>query len=530
MFSRFFSRLSIKLIIGISSILLINLGIYTYITHTHLKKKLIEARSESAFNTSDLIKKSTRYSMLLNRREDVYQIINTVGTESGVERIRIYNKSGHISFSTDISEIGQIVDKYNEACVVCHSQNEMHHLLPKEKMIREFTGNNGKNVLGLINPIRNEPDCYNDACHAHSEESKILGVLDVILSTEKMDELVKANLSDLLSNALTITFMISLFSIILISFVITKPLSKISNGIEEISNGVLDYQIDLKSNDELGQLAVQFNLMSGKLKKAYEEIQLWTATLNQRVDNKNEELKNIYEHISQTEKLASLGKLSATVAHELNNPLEGILTYSKLISKKLSRLNGNADYSELISHLDLISEESLRCGKIVKDLLLFSRKGSAELANYLLPDIIDKSLMLLRHHFELNKIKVTCNYCQDNPEVYCDAQKIVQALIAVILNSIEAIVSDGCIDIRLTAEKNCANIRIADTGKGIAEENRQFIFEPFFSTKGKTSGTGLGLPVAYGIIKQHKGNMLVEETSNNGTTMLIQLPLNKHIE
>ncbi|QQS37244.1 MAG: HAMP domain-containing protein [Ignavibacteriales bacterium] len=522
---RLFSRLSIKLILGISTILLINLAIYTYITHKHLKANLLEARSESAFNTSDLIKKSTRYSMLLNRREDVYQIINTVGTESGVERIRIYNKSGHISFSTDASEIGQFVDKYNEACVVCHSQKELPHILPKEKMIREFTRTDGRKVIGLINPIKNDEDCYNDACHAHSSDTKILGVLDVILSTEKNDELVKANISDLFSNGLIITALISVFSILLIAIVITKPLSKISRGIEEISNGILDYQIDINSKDELGQMALQFNLMSNKLKTAYEEIKDWSETLNQRVNEKNEELKNIYEQISQTEKLASLGKLSATVAHELNNPLEGILTYSKLISKKLAKLNENNDFTEMISYLKLISDESTRCGKIVKDLLLFARKGTTDYSNNYLSDIIDKSLMLLRHHFEMNKIKVIHRYCSENPEVYCDSQKIVQALVAVIVNSIEAIGTEGTIDIHLTTDEEFANIRITDTGKGIAEEDQPYIFEPFFSTKGKTSGTGLGLPVAYGIVNQHKGKMRVEQTSARGTTMLIQLPL-----
>jgi two-component system NtrC family sensor kinase len=184
----------------------------------------------------------------------------------------------------------------------------------------------------------------------------------------------------------------------------------------------------------------------------------------------------------------------------------------------------------MISYLKLISEESTRCGKIVKDLLLFARKGNAEYSNNYPSDIIDKTLLLLRHHFEINNISVTSKYCSENLEVYCDSQKIVQALIAVIVNSIEAIVSDGSIDIQLTKNGQYGDIRITDSGKGISEADQPYIFEPFFSTKGKTSGTGLGLPVAYGIINQHKGKMRLEQTSVRGTTMLIQLPLTNHKE
>ena len=131
---------------------------------------------------------------------------------------------------------------------------------------------------------------------------------------------------------------------------------------------------------------------------------------------------------------------------------------------------------------------------------------------------------------EINKIKISHKYCTENPEVVCDSQKIVQALIAIIVNSIEAIVSDGTIEIHLTTDEDYANIKIIDNGKGIAEADQPYIFEPFFSTKGKTSGTGLGLPVAYGIINQHKGKLRVEQTSVKGTTFLIQLPLNNHKE
>jgi len=196
------------------------------------------------------------------------------------------------------------------------------------------------------------------------------------------------------------------------------------------------------SKDELGSAANEFTKMAVKLDKAYQEIKEWSETLNHKVQEKNEELKKIYEQITQIEKLASLGKLSATVAHELNNPLEGILTYSKLISKKLTK-QGDDSHKDILSYLTLISDESSRCGKIVKDLLLFSRKGEGEYERNNLAQIIDKSLILINHHLEIQKIELTKTFEDYNIEIMCDSQKIEQALIAVLINAIEAMSEGG---------------------------------------------------------------------------------------
>jgi two-component system, NtrC family, sensor kinase len=524
---KFINRVSVKLIIIISSILLLNLGVYTYYTVVTLNNDLTDWSTQNATNISDIIRKSTRHSMLLNRREDVYQIINTVGTEKGVEKIRIYNKQGVISFSSDSTELGVNVNLDAEACNVCHSKPSLPSDLPQNEMVRVYKTHDGKNVLGMINPIPNESDCYTADCHAHEKDKKILGVLDIILSTETSDKIVEGSITSIITTAIILMLLISTFAIIFITVIVNKPISEISKGIDEIAKGNLNYKISLDSKDELGIMANEFNLMSSKLDAAYKEIKEWSETLNQKVQEKNEELKKIYEQITQIEKLASLGKLSATVAHELNNPLEGILTYSKLIAKKIEKQADYPDRNNLIKFLHLISDETARCGKIVKDLLLFSRTGEGEFLPNNLRDLIDKALIIINHHFEINRIKVIKNYEDVEYPLICDGQKIEQALIAVLINATEAMTDGGNLSINISREDQWLVLRISDEGKGISEKDLPMIFEPFYSTKGENKGTGLGLPVAYGIINQHKGKIIVESTSQRGTTFKIIFPLYK---
>jgi two-component system NtrC family sensor kinase len=337
---KLFNKLSTKLIIIVSIVLLCILSVYTYLNIGYLRDNFTQNRFQNANNISDLIKKSTRYSMLLNRSEDVHQIIKTLGTEPGVKGIRIYNKQGTIIFSTDSTELNKTVNQNDEACNVCHNGSTSLKTLSAKDKIRIFRDKNNKPVLGLINPIQNEKDCYTADCHAHNSKVELLGVLDVLISLENLDTIIAEGTKQTIINSLLLMIILSVTSGIFIKAVVNRPLRKVTKGLDEIGKGNLNYKISIKSKDELGLVALRFNEMSTRLEAAYNEIKEWSETLNKKVQEKTEELKNIYSQVVQIEKLASLGKLSATVAHELNNPLEGILTYSKLISKKLKNAKG----------------------------------------------------------------------------------------------------------------------------------------------------------------------------------------------
>ena len=522
------NRLSVRLIVTISVILILILSIYTYISINNLEGYLTRNSFNHAYNVSDVIKKSTRYGMLLNRRQDVHEIIKTIGTEKDVKNIRIYNKQGLIIFSTDTSEILKKVNLKAEACVVCHNSAVPLNTLSNKDKMRIYTTPDNTRVLGLINPIENEEDCYNSDCHAHSPKIQFLGVLDVMISLEELDSIKAETTKSTIGNSVIITVVIAFVCGIFIVLLVNIPLRKLLVGMEEVGNGNLDYRISIKSQDELGKAAKRFNDMSSKLKEAHQSIKNWSETLNEKVNEKTEELKNIYSQVNQIEKLASLGKLSATVAHELNNPLEGILTYSKLISKKLQSQQTNGEHSNLIEYLNLISDESARCGKIVKDLLLFSHKDDSELVEYDINSLMDKSITLINHHLEIHKVKLHKNYEEKYPVVLCNPQKIQQAFMALLINAIESMPDGGNIFIKINEEYEHILIRIKDEGMGIPEKDIEHIFEPFYSTKEASKGTGLGLSVTYGIITYHKGELKVESTSTKGTCFKIILPaLNK---
>ncbi len=526
---RILNRLSVQLIISISSILIIILSVYTYFILNNLENYLTQTRYQTSYNLSDLIKKSTRYSMLLNRREDVHQIINTLRSEIGVEEIRIYNKQGIIIFSTDSAEIFKKVDLTAEACIVCHNSSVPLQSLTKQNKIRVYKNSENKRVLGLINPIQNEPDCSNADCHAHPSKVRILGVLDVGVSLEELDVIIQNSTRKVILASVFIVVVISFITGLFISILVNKPTKIIRKGIEEIGNGNLDYKIEVNSKNELGLMARRFNAMSTNLDEAYKEIKNWSETLNDKVNEKTEELKNIYKQVNHIEKLASLGKLSATVAHELNNPLAGILTYSKLITKKLQASQKDSEYSKIIEYLELISHESARCGQIVKDLLIFSHSERDEFAKENLVKIIYHSITVIYHHLELHGITLIKDYPESPVEIYCHADKIQQALISLLMNSIEAMPNGGKIILNLTYEKNNVVLRIIDEGTGISDKDLPNIFEPFYSTKEASAGTGLGLAVVYGIITNHKGTIEVEKTSNQGTTFKVVLPQNEQL-
>ncbi len=526
--ARIYNKLSIKLVIITSLVLIAALSLHTYLTVGFFRENLINISKEGAYATSDIIKRSTRYSMLLNRREDITQTTRTLKNEPGIKKIRIYNKMGVIAYSSDSTEIGIKIDKGSEACIGCHNTPDSKPKVEAPDNTRMFMMENER-VLGLINPIRNEPDCYTASCHAHKSTEELVGVLDVLVSMKSADETIAIGTRNIIFSSIIITILISALSGIFIFYLVNKPLKKFEKAIDELGKGNLDFRIHIRNKNEFGIIAYQFNDMSGKLSHAYREIKDWSETLNEKVEEKTRELRNIYDQIVQIEKLTSLGKLSATVAHELNNPLEGILTFSKLISKKLT-IENKEGYAKLIHYTDMISDEASRCGKIVKDLLLFSHTDSEEFIASDLISLLDKSISLINHHFEINNIKLEKIFETDVLNIKCNPQKIQQMMISILMNAIESMggKDEGKITFRLTKEDNKAIIRISDCGMGISEKDMPYIFEPFYTTKETSKGTGLGLSIVYGIVNQHKGKIEVESTSVKGTTFKISLPINSN--
>jgi two-component system NtrC family sensor kinase len=388
-----------------------------------------------------------------------------------------------------------------------------------------LTSPEGYRVLGLINPIENEPECFSAACHDHSPKDKLLGLLDVKISLKSVDEETYRTRKKMV---LFSSGMILVTALLFAGFVLRLvhiPVRKLAKGTREVANLNLDYAIDFVSKDEMGELAESFNQMTKQLKAANEANQEWSSTLEKKIKEKSEELKKAQAHLLLVEKIASLGKLSAVVAHEINNPLSGILTYAKLSLKIIQSPTSlsQEQTNSVVQFLSVIRDEAIRCGDIVKNLLIFAKKDFGKWSEESLNKIIHNSIQLVKHKMQMKELELSQELAEGNDIIYCDTSGMQHVLVALFINAIDAMSKGGKLKVRtnfLNGDRE-VQIVISDTGSGIPEEILPHIFEPFVSTK---ESTGLGLAVVYGIIQQHKGEIEVESKTNQGTTFIITLP------
>ncbi len=520
-------QLGFRLFLGIALIVILGTSLFTFLYVNWQSDVYINSSMNSAVNISDVIARSTRYSMLLNRREDIYQIISTIGNEPGFEGLRIYNKKGEVTYSTDTTEMFRSVDMSAEACNACHV-GDSRIISPEGKpLTRIFASSKGYRVLGVITPIRNEVACSDNACHAHGSSQTVLGILDVMVPLQAVDENVATLRTNLFLAAFGLVVVLTLFAFLFLRRTVSRPVHQLMVGTEEIVKGNLDYRIDVKRNDAIGKLANSFNDMTSELKRARQELTEWTETLEQRVEAKTEELRRAQSHMVQIEKMVSLGTLAATVAHELNNPLEGILTYSKLLRKRLLQGTPTPEVSkEMVEELTMIADETTRCGNIVKHLLLFSREKVGDFKENDLRTAVEQSLKLIDHHLQMHNISFSTDLSHEPVIVHCDGHQVEEALLALEINAAEAMPHGGSLRLsaHMSADGKSAILKVTDTGTGIPPEVLPHIYEPFYTTKVEGKGTGLGLSVVYGIVERHSGTITVDSAVGMGTTFTLTLP------
>jgi len=527
-FARFSRSLSAKVIATLVTIMVITFALLGYSNVRLHRKNLEDNTLAAAERVSDLIKRSTRYHMLRNDRDALYQMIATIGQEPGIVRIRIFNQEGRISYSTDSREISNLVDKGAEQCYACHAYEQPLSKLNRPDRFRIYRANGSGRVLGIITPIENQPECANAACHAHPAEQQILGVLDTNMSLARADQNLAASTKSMILVTVLATLAICFFSVLFVVRVVDRPVKALTIGTEKLTRGELGTQIPVHSNDELGELASSFNAMSLQLRAAHQQITSWARTLEQRVEEKTQELKKTHEHMLQVETMTSLGKMAAVVAHEINNPLAGILTYAKLIKRWLGKGELTTERREEINNsLDLIESESKRCGDLVKGLLSFSRTAPMNLAWTDVNSLMDRCAKLVQHQLELNNIELQMELATDLPSLHCDGAQLEQVLLALTMNAIDAMPRGGNLWLRTRAlpASSQVELQVRDDGMGIPPDIMHRIFEPFLTTKESGKGVGLGLAIAKGIVERHHGQIQVDSQLGRGTTFHIFLPV-----
>lgn len=514
-------KLAVCLIVGI----LLPFALFGYwnlrLQRQHSERLVLEW----AQRISDLMRHGTRYQMLRNDREALYEFIRAVGNEPGVKRLRVYNEEGRISFSTTAAEVGARVDTNSSACHPCHVDGPPTvRKLDRSRIFSE----NGERVLELIQPIENEAACSTAACHEHPTDRRVLGVLSTDLSLADVDAQLAADQRQLLIFTGLAVILVCATSMGFVWKVVRKPVRELTAGTERVSGGDLQHRLAVHSDDELGQLAVSFNQMTADLERANAQVADWTRTLEQRVAEKTRQLESIYESLLATEKMASLGKLAAAVAHEVNNPLFGILTYARLIRKELDKPECDAAArAGMLEQVKTIEHEIHRCGQIMRNLLTFARQAPVEQAPQNLNLLIERAVKLVQHQCELQSIELATFPDERMPETHCDGGKIQQVILVLLANAVEAMPRGGRLEVssEFDAAEGVARVRVRDTGAGIAPDILPRLFDPFFTTKDNSQNTGLGLAIARGIVEQHGGTIAVRSTPGEFTEFVVTLPL-----
>jgi signal transduction histidine kinase len=341
--------------------------------------------------------------------------------------------------------------------------------------------------------------------------------------------------------SILLTLMVVLSAIIIMTAfvrIITRPIELLVDVTDKISKGDLSKTVEISRKDEIGHLAESFNRMIESLKKSQDEIEEYNRTLEEKIIERTRELEDAQTQLIQSEKMAAIGQLAAGVAHELNNPLGGILGYSqfaleKIESKRADELTPK-DMESYKRYLRDIETQSRRCKAIVQNLLKFSRTSqSVEFQEVDINQVLEETLTFIDHQLMMNQITLNKQFDKKLPKTQANPGQLQQVFTNIVINAMHASATGSQITIMtrfmpaLGEFPGTIEIAIADQGTGISEENLKKIFEPFFTTKEVGKGTGLGLSVSYGIVKEHGGEIKVNSKKGKGTTFTIILPLQK---
>ncbi|HTT33472.1 MAG TPA: ATP-binding protein [Methylomirabilota bacterium] len=525
-----------KLRVGLASKLVVLLVISTislfslfgYLNLRFQQRHAEEIILQDGDHVGDLIVRSLRYHMMRNDREALYHAINDIGAQPGMGRIRILNSSGQVNFSTDPSELHTVVSQQAATCQDCHSEGGKLHEPLLSHHARFYKDAQGQQALAVVRAVENEPGCANASCHSHSPNQRILGMVDVSLSLAPVSQQIKLQQAEVFWFTVAAVFVFSFLSMLFIWRVVASPMKQLLRGIQKVASGDVAQRLPVESQDEFGELAGSFNKMTESLLQAQDENLAWAQTLEQRVEEKTRDLETAQRALFEREKMASIGKLAATVAHEVNNPLEGILTYARLTLKKLEKtIPDAAPRAEMAENLHTIERESRRCGDLMRNLLAFARKSPSQREPNDLNELIRHGLALVRHQMELRGIGLKTELQEGLPLLRCDAGQIRQVILAILVNATEAMPGGGTLGVSTALDKRQQNVevRIRDTGVGIPQEVLPHIFDPFFTTKENQQNTGLGLAVAHSILEQHGGSISVKSAPGQGSEFLITLPL-----
>ena len=534
-FSESFSSIYGQVVILIGLLALFLFISFLFIFRNFNKHYMEGSIQQNGNNVVMLVEGALYEHMLENNRMGLRHTMDIIRQMPGIEDVNMYDAQNNLAHSSSHAENKHY---HNPNCKDCHDNlDEMFPGIEKSFRIINVDSecemceqDQDHRMLMIKTSILNEPSCYTNVCHAHQESEEILGSLIIRIPLDDLDATVQKSL---ILAGFTTLLMVT-FLLIFTWRKIKRPLTDIIKASEAVAVGDRDVRLDTPPNQlhDLRMVSNAFNKMLDNLQAAADELENWSQQLEYKVQKKSEEISEIQNELIHIERIASLGKLSSSVAHEINNPLSGVLTYTKLVHKHLRKLELDDEEKEsMLRYLNVIEDETKRCGDIVKGLLEFSRSDKVDFKPYHVHRLLKETYTLIEHQMKIENILFQTDFSATKDIILCNGNQIKQAGIAILMNASDAILENGIILIR-TRNPDDAHIiiEITDNGAGIARDDIPHIFEPFFSTKEKASGIGLGLAIVHGIVQNHNGKINVDSELGKETTISIQLPLAKSID
>src|SRR5271166_3122254 len=332
-------KLGPKLILSLTVLIVAISSASGYLNFRTQKRQLVETMVLGADELSRSITGATWHAMLDDDRKAAYQIMQLIADKQGVDRIRMFNREGRLVFSTDPREQPNALPNLtNEVCITCHSTGPIRDKPAQASRVRYATSPDGLKTISMVTPIYNEPSCSNASCHAHSASTKVLGVVDVALRLDPVQAQTRAITLQTVGWTLLEVTIGAAFVILFTRRFVATPIQQLIEGTKAVSAMELDRPFETTHrSQELDELVDSFNLMRERLKLAVAELNEMQQTLESKVLERTQQLQTAQRKLVQADRLSSLGTLAASVAHEINNPISGVLNLSMLLERLMAK-------------------------------------------------------------------------------------------------------------------------------------------------------------------------------------------------